>query len=184
MKQRLGLANALLVPRELLVLDDPTNGLDPQGTREVRHLIRTLTGGGATVFVSRHLLAEIEQMCTHVAVMSLGGLVAQGTLDELRRVGQAHIRLLTPDGASAMRVLARLGPESGAAPEPDVGFFVTAALSSGADAAVAGPHRPRRVTGRADSPSRRPSSRRSSTRACGCAASPCSRQASRSGSSR
>src|SRR6185437_6103435 len=58
MKQRLGLANALLTPRELLVLDEPTNGLDPQGTREVRNLIRSLADGGTTVFVSSHLLAE------------------------------------------------------------------------------------------------------------------------------
>ena len=64
MKQRLGLANALLRPRDLLVLDEPTNGLDPQGTREVRALVRTLAGDGTTVFVSSHLLAEIEQLCT------------------------------------------------------------------------------------------------------------------------
>lgn len=141
MKQRLGIANALLVPRELLVLDEPTNGLDPQGTREVRHLIRTLTEGGTTVFVSSHLLTEIEQMCTHAAMMSVGGLVAQGTLDELRRVGEARIRLLTPDGAGAMRVLARLGLESRAAPDPDAGYTVTATLapSSRADAADGAP---------------------------------------------
>ncbi|MCY7324787.1 MAG: ABC transporter ATP-binding protein [Microbacteriaceae bacterium] len=141
MKQRLGIANALLVPRELLVLDEPTNGLDPQGTREVRHLIRVLADGGTTVFVSSHLLAEIEQMCTHAAVMSVGGLVAQGTLDELRRVGEARIRLLTPDGAGAMRVLARLGLESRAAPEPDTDYLVTASLSpsSGADAVAGAP---------------------------------------------
>ncbi len=78
MKQRLGIANALLVPRELLVLDEPTNGLDPQGTREVRHLVRSLAADGATVFVSSHLLAEVEQICTHAAIMSAGRLVAQG----------------------------------------------------------------------------------------------------------
>ena len=64
MKQRLGIANALLRPRELLVLDEPTNGLDPQGTREVRNLIRSLADDGATVFVSSHLLSEIEQLCS------------------------------------------------------------------------------------------------------------------------
>ena len=64
MRQRLGLAAALLRPRELLVLDEPTNGLDPQGTREVRHLIRDLAAEGNTVFVSWHLLSEIEQVCT------------------------------------------------------------------------------------------------------------------------
>jgi ABC-type multidrug transport system ATPase subunit len=109
MKQRLGIANALLTPRELLVLDEPTNGLDPQGTREVRALIRSLAAEGTTVFVSSHLLAEIEQICTHAAVMSAGALVAQGTLDELRRVGSARLRLETPDVAAAATVLGRLG---------------------------------------------------------------------------
>jgi ABC-2 type transport system ATP-binding protein len=97
MKQRLGIANALLSPRELLVLDEPTNGLDPQGTREVRNLVRSLAADGTTVFVSSHLLAEVEQICTHAAVMSAGRLVAQGPLQELRRSGSTRIRLLTPD---------------------------------------------------------------------------------------
>ena len=109
MKQRLGIANALLSPRDLLVLDEPTNGLDPQGTREVRSLVRSLAADGATVFVSSHLLAEVEQMCTHAAVMSAGRLVAQGTLDDLRRVGVAHVRVRTPDGDLARGTLAGLG---------------------------------------------------------------------------
>ena len=105
MKQRLGLANALLRPRDLLVLDEPTNGLDPQGTREVRTLVRGLAGEGATIFVSSHLLAEIEQLCTHVGVMRAGRLVAQGTLDDLRRLGAAVARVVTPDVTAAHRVL-------------------------------------------------------------------------------
>lgn len=109
MKQRLGIANALLAPRELLVLDEPTNGLDPQGTREVRSLVRSLAADGATVFVSSHLLAEVEQICTHAAIMSAGRLVAQGTLAELRQGGQARIRVLTPDAGAAAEVLAGLG---------------------------------------------------------------------------
>ena len=109
MKQRLGIANALLAPRELLVLDEPTNGLDPQGTREVRSLVRSLAADGATVFVSSHLLAEVEQICTHAAIMSAGRLVAQGTLAELRQAGQERIRVLTPDAGAAAEVLARLG---------------------------------------------------------------------------
>jgi ABC-2 type transport system ATP-binding protein len=125
MKQRLGIANALLAPRELLVLDEPTNGLDPQGTREVRSLVRSLAADGATVFVSSHLLAEVEQMCTHAAVMSAGHLVAQGTLDELRLVGPAHVRVRTPDGDAAGRVLAAIGlvpqPPADPAPVKDTG---------------------------------------------------------------
>jgi len=109
MKQRLGIANALLTPRELLILDEPTNGLDPQGTREVRSLVRELAASGTTIFVSSHLLAEIEQICTHAAVMSAGNLVAQGTLDELRQVGRPRIRLLTPDADAARPVLEKFG---------------------------------------------------------------------------
>jgi ABC-2 type transport system ATP-binding protein len=109
MKQRLGIANALLTPRELLILDEPTNGLDPQGTREVRSLVRSLAADGATVFVSSHLLAEVEQICTHAAIMSAGRLVAQGTLADLRKAGQERIRVLTPDAAAAVQVLAGLG---------------------------------------------------------------------------
>jgi ABC-2 type transport system ATP-binding protein len=130
MKQRLGIANALLSPRELLVLDEPTNGLDPQGTREVRNLVRSLAADGTTVFVSSHLLAEVEHICTHAAVMSAGRLVAQGPLPELRRSGTTRIRLVTPDAAAAVSVLARLKlvPQEAAA-QPD-GQVVTAALDT------------------------------------------------------
>lgn len=117
MKQRLGLANALLAPRDLLVLDEPTNGLDPQGTREVRNLIRSLADDGTTVFVSSHLLAEIEQVCTHAAVMRSGRLVAQGSLDELRATGGRTVTVRTPDVGAAGAVLARLG----LAPRRDAG---------------------------------------------------------------
>lgn len=83
MKQRLGLAAALLQPRELLVLDEPTNGLDPQGMREIRALVRELAADGTTVFLSSHLLDEIEQVCTHAAVMARGRLITQGTVADL-----------------------------------------------------------------------------------------------------
>ncbi|MFJ4221116.1 ABC transporter ATP-binding protein [Curtobacterium luteum] len=109
MKQRLGLANALLTPRDLLVLDEPTNGLDPQGTREVRNLIRSLADDGTTVFVSSHLLAEIEQVCTHAGVMRAGELVAQGSLDDLRSAGVRTLTVRTPDVGQAGSVLTRLG---------------------------------------------------------------------------
>lgn len=134
MKQRLGIANALLSPRDLLVLDEPTNGLDPQGTREVRSLVRSLAADGATVFVSSHLLAEVEQICTHAAIMSAGRLVAQGPLAELRQAGETRIRLLTPDAGTATEVLSRLGmPPAGsreaAHPEAD-GHVVTAVAAA------------------------------------------------------
>lgn len=118
MKQRLGIANALLRERELLVLDEPTNGLDPQGTREVRHLISALATEGTTVFVSSHLLSEIEQMCSHVAVMSVGNLVAQGTLEQLRAQGRRGVKVATPDTSVAMAVLSRLGLDPQVEPVP------------------------------------------------------------------
>ena len=133
MKQRLGLANALLMPRDLLVLDEPTNGLDPQGTREVRSLIRSLASDGTTIFLSSHLLAEVEQVCTHVAVMSTGRLVAQGSLDELRAQGTARVVVQTPDVGDARRVLVSLG----LAPDTDDGLTtdrVSAELPTGVHA--------------------------------------------------
>ena len=121
MKQRLGLAVALLCPRELLVLDEPTNGLDPQGTREVRSLVRSLAAGGTTVFVSSHLLAEVEQMCTHVGVMSAGALVAQGSLEDAapRRPGAAAAAHPRRRGRPARARPARRGARRRARPAPD-----------------------------------------------------------------
>jgi ABC-2 type transport system ATP-binding protein len=109
MRQRLGLANALLRPRELLILDEPTNGMDPQGTREIRHLIRELAADGTTVFLSSHLLAEIEQVCSHVAVMSAGRLVAQGELGALQSTTATVVRIDTDDTALAAGVLRERG---------------------------------------------------------------------------
>ena len=108
MRQRLGIAAALLRPRELLLLDEPTNGLDPQGTREVRALIRQIAADGITVFVSSHLLAEVEQICTHVGVMRTGRLVFQGSLTELRHTGAARVTVRTADPEAAAKVLAAL----------------------------------------------------------------------------
>jgi ABC-2 type transport system ATP-binding protein len=109
MKQRLGIANALLQPRELLVLDEPTNGLDPQGTREVRNLIRLLASEGITIFISSHLLVEIEQICTHLAVMSQGKIVAQGSVEELSQAEILSLNLITAQTALAIDGLKSLG---------------------------------------------------------------------------
>jgi ABC-2 type transport system ATP-binding protein len=109
MKQRLGLAAALLQPRDLLVLDEPTNGLDPQGTREVRHLVRELASDGTTVLVSSHLLAEIEQVATHVGIMAAGVLLRQGTLTEVLSEGLEIVRITTPDRELVSGSLRRLG---------------------------------------------------------------------------
>jgi ABC-2 type transport system ATP-binding protein len=108
MRQRLAIASALLMPRALLVLDEPTNGLDPQGTREVRHLIGDLAGDGVTVLVSSHLLAEVDQMCSHVGVMYEGRLVSQGPLGELRASSVQTVRIDTDRTEDAARVLREL----------------------------------------------------------------------------
>ena len=124
MKQRLAIAAGLLTPRQLIILDEPTNGLDPQGTREVRALIREIAADAITVFVSSHLLAEVEQVCSDVGVMRTGRLVFQGPLEELRRTGAARIRVQTTDPAPAAAVLKDLG-----LPDPQItGDEVTAAL--------------------------------------------------------
>jgi len=109
MKQRLAIAAALLAPRDLIILDEPTNGLDPQGTREVRALVRQIAADGITVFVSSHLLAEVEQVSTHVGVMRLGKLVFQGELAALRRTAAPRVAVRTGDTASAAEVLTKLG---------------------------------------------------------------------------
>jgi len=109
MKQRLAIAASLLRPRELIILDEPTNGLDPQGTREVRALIREIAADGVTVLVSSHLLAEVEQICSHVGVMRTGQLVFQGTLEEMRARGAARVQVRTTDPGRASGVLESLG---------------------------------------------------------------------------
>jgi ABC-2 type transport system ATP-binding protein len=105
MRQRLGLAAALLRRPRLLVLDEPTNGLDPQGITEIRRLLLELNAEGTTIFLSSHLLAEIEQMCTRVGVLDRGRLVLQEQLDALLRpTGLVEVR--TPD---AFRCASLLG---------------------------------------------------------------------------
>jgi ABC-2 type transport system ATP-binding protein len=104
MQQRLGLAHALLRRPRLLVLDEPTNGLDPQGIREIRRLLLELNEAGATVFLSSHLLAEVEQMCTRVGVLDRGRMVVQDQLDALRRP-TGRVVVHTPDATAAHALL-------------------------------------------------------------------------------
>ena len=109
MRQRLAIAAALLTPKDLMVLDEPTNGLDPQGTREVRSLIGSLARDGITVLVSSHLLSEVEQVCSHIGVMHAGTLVTQGPAEEIRRQQEAEARVDTDQPAEAARVMRELG---------------------------------------------------------------------------
>lgn len=107
MKQRLAIAAALLREPEFLILDEPTNGLDPAGMRDIRALVRRLSGEGLTIFLSSHLLFEIEQLCNRVAVVSRGRLVAEGGLREVLEgvKGQPRYRLLSDDPEAARRAL-------------------------------------------------------------------------------
>lgn len=93
MKQRLGIAAALLPNPDLLVLDEPTNGLDPAGIVEVRALLQALGRSGRTVVVSSHLLSEIETICTYVVVVRFGVLVFSGPVEELMQRAQTHLEL-------------------------------------------------------------------------------------------
>ena len=102
MKQRLGIAAALIKEPEVLILDEPTNGLDPQGMADVRNLITELGKGERTVLVSSHLLGEVEQMCTRIGVIRKGKLVAEGTIDELRGKSTLIIRAKPADQALAV----------------------------------------------------------------------------------
>jgi len=104
MKQRLGIASTLVRDPELVILDEPTNGLDPAGTREVRELIPRLAREGRTVFLCSHLLHEVQQVSDRVAIVKSGRLIAQGTVDEL--LGRGHyLRLRAPDDAELTRAL-------------------------------------------------------------------------------
>lgn len=110
MKQRLGIALALLSDPKLIILDEPTNGLDPNGIIEIRQLlIRLVHEQGKTVFVSSHLLAEVERMATHVGIINHGSLVFQGTIADLQGLSQPFVRIEVSDSAAAAGLLARSG---------------------------------------------------------------------------
>ena len=106
MKQRLGLAYTLIGDPELLVLDEPTNGMDPAGMAEVRELIRSMADENRTVILSSHLLNEVEHVCDSVAILSHGSLIAQGDVSELlQERGKPQLRLKTTDNAKAHQIL-------------------------------------------------------------------------------
>jgi ABC-2 type transport system ATP-binding protein len=110
MRQRLGLAAALLKDPALMILDEPANGLDPAGIKEFRDLIRSLGAEGRTVFVSSHLLGEVQHMCDRVAIIARGRLVTQGSVAEVLSLGhRARLLVRVPDPGTATAVLGRNG---------------------------------------------------------------------------
>src|SRR5881628_4074961 len=105
MRQRLGVARALLADPELLILDEPTNGLDPAGILEFRGLMREFVDEGRTVFLSSHLLDEVEKICDEVAIVDRGRVVVQGSMADLAGNSVQTIRLATSDDARALALL-------------------------------------------------------------------------------
>jgi ABC-2 type transport system ATP-binding protein len=108
MKQRLAIAATLLKDPELLILDEPTNGLDPAGIREIRDTIRDLGNAGVTVLLSSHILAEVQQVCTSATIIGNGRLLASGTVDDLLGAGTSY-RVVVPDPRAALRAMQRAG---------------------------------------------------------------------------
>ena len=107
MKQRLSIAAALMWPRDLLVLDEPTNGLDPQGIVEVRELITSLNQEGMTIFVSSHILSEVEMICSHIAIMRDGVLQFQGSVEDFKGSLSKEFSLVTSQVDLAKEILVR-----------------------------------------------------------------------------
>jgi ABC-2 type transport system ATP-binding protein len=105
MRQRLGIARCLLADPDLLILDEPMNGLDPAGILEFRHLLRALVDEGRTVMLSSHILDEVEKTCDQVAIVDQGEIVAMGSLDELRGVEQPRVLIGVDRESDALRLL-------------------------------------------------------------------------------
>ncbi|MGK7928702.1 MAG: ABC transporter ATP-binding protein [Spirulina sp.] len=107
MKQRLGMALAILHQPQLLILDEPTNGMDPVGMQEMRQIIQTLSREGVTIFLSSHLLYEVEQVCDRIAVLNRGKLIAQGSIAEMRGE-EKNLRIKVKDLEGTFEVLETL----------------------------------------------------------------------------
>ena len=107
MRQRLGIASALLRRPRLLILDEPTTGLDPAGMRDMRRLVRDLAERGFTVLLSSHLLVEVDELCNRMAIIRRGRIAYEGSLAELRQTAGLSYRVRTTDDDRARAILAR-----------------------------------------------------------------------------
>ena len=125
MKQRLALAATMLNDPELVILDEPANGLDPQGMREVRDIIRILADRGKTIFLSSHLLWEVERTCTHVAIVRKGRIMKAGSVAEI--VSEQARALVAAEDAEALRAALEDYPEATSVLATDKGTVVTLA---------------------------------------------------------
>jgi ABC-2 type transport system ATP-binding protein len=119
MRQRLGVARSLLADPELLILDEPTNGLDPAGIREFRDMIRGFVAEGRTVLLSSHLLDEVEKICDEVAIVDRGQVIMQGSIAELAADGEQTILVATSDDRRALALIGEHRAVESASPEAD-----------------------------------------------------------------
>src|ERR1700678_1623648 len=133
MKQRLGIAAAMLAGPQLLILDEPANGLDPAGIVEMRGLIRSLAGDGITVLVSSHLISEIEQICDYVVMIRAGRLVHQGPVTELRATQQAQF-VIAPEHDADLELLVKLMEQAGGTVTKGSGHGELVVVAPGASA--------------------------------------------------
>ncbi|MFS0723800.1 ABC transporter ATP-binding protein [Paenibacillus sp. 1P07SE] len=134
MKQRLGIATALLGGPELLILDEPTNGLDPAGILEIRELIKSLPRShGVTILISSHLLSEVDQMATRVGIITGGRMIFQDSIDRLRKQAQSSLRFRVSEPELAARLLLSLGCQASV----ESGIVTTRQLPDQQTAAIA-----------------------------------------------
>jgi ABC-2 type transport system ATP-binding protein len=119
MRQRLGVARSLLADPELLILDEPTNGLDPAGIHEFRAMIRGFVAEGRTVLLSSHLLSEVEKICDEVAIADRGRVVMQGSIAELAGGGEQSLLVATSDDERALAIVSGQRAVDSATPGPD-----------------------------------------------------------------
>jgi ABC-2 type transport system ATP-binding protein len=132
MRQRLGVARSLLADPELLILDEPTNGLDPAGIREFREMIRGFVAEGRTVLLSSHLLDEVEKICDEVAIVDQGHVVAQGPIAELAAGAKQTILIATSDDEQALGIFSAHRAVESVATEP-MGIRLTLSADAGDD---------------------------------------------------
>jgi ABC-2 type transport system ATP-binding protein len=133
MKQRLGIAAALLTDPALLILDEPTNGLDPAGIVEIRGLLRRLASDGRTVVVSSHLLSELEAICDHLVIIRFGEILFAGPMSEMLKRTRAHIDIATEHAADTERLAAALAGSGWQLAPVDEGIRVVAGADRAAE---------------------------------------------------
>ena len=127
MRQRLGIAASLLREPRLLLLDEPTTGLDPAGMRDMRELVKRLAAHGITILLSSHILAEVEELCNRVAIIRKGRIIYEGRLDELLESAGGEYRLRTTDQERARALLLAHGVEGAAPVDGELRFRAEAA---------------------------------------------------------